>query len=64
MPNTESSTPPPAHPTAGERLRQIGNDLDRTGAAWAKAGYPYYGAEYEARQAVFARLREWNEQHA
>lgn len=47
---------------AGEQLDEIGRDLDRTGAAWVAAGYPSDGPEFEAREAVFARLREWNRQ--
>lgn len=45
---------------AGEQLGAIARDLDRTGEAWEAAGYPSDGPEYEAREAVFARLREWN----
>ena len=46
--------------TLGEELDAIMRDLDRTGAAWEAAGYGYDTPEYEAREAVFARLREWN----
>lgn len=44
----------------GEQLDQIMRDLDRTGSAWAAAGYGYDTAEYEARETVFERLRAWN----
>jgi hypothetical protein len=50
--------------TAGEQLDAIMRDLDRTGAAWKAAGYGYGTPEDEAREAVFARLAEWNRQHA
>ena len=50
-----------ALPTRGERLDAISRDLDRTGAAWVAAGYPHDGPEWEAREAVFARLRAWND---
>lgn len=46
--------------TAGEQLGAIGRDLDRTGEAWVAAGYPFEGPIFEAREAVFARLKEWN----
>lgn len=45
---------------AGEQLDAIMRDLDATGAAWKAAGYVYGGPEWEAREAVFTRLREWN----
>jgi hypothetical protein len=45
--------------TAAE-LDAIARDLDVTGAAWEAAGYPFDGPEAEAREAVFARLKEWN----
>jgi hypothetical protein len=45
--------------TAAE-LDAIGRDLDATGAAWEAAGYGYDTPEYEAREAVFARLKAWN----
>jgi hypothetical protein len=44
----------------GERLDAIMRDLDATGEAWRASGYGYDTPEYEAREAVFARLREWN----
>lgn len=51
-------------PTTGEQLDAIMRDLDRTGEAWEAAGYPDDGEEWDAREAVYARLREWNEAHA
>lgn len=39
-------------------------DLDATTAAWAAAGHGYDTPEYEAREAVFARLRAWNVEQA
>jgi hypothetical protein len=51
-------------PTAGEQLDQIMSDLDRTGEAWVAAGYPYEGPTWDAREAVFARLQEWNRAYA
>ncbi len=50
--------------SAGEELDEIMRDLDRTGAAWVAAGYGYDTPEHEAREAVFRRLRAWNERHA
>lgn len=44
----------------GKQLDEIMRDLGRTGSAWATAGYGYDTPEYEAREAVFRRLREWN----
>ena len=41
-------------------LDAIMADLDATGAAWEAAGYGYDTPECEAREAVFARLNEWN----
>lgn len=46
--------------TAGQQLDAIMRDLDRTGAAWVAAGYPLEGPAADAREAVFARLKEWN----
>lgn len=48
-------------PSAGEQLDEIGRQLDETGKAWAAAGYPRGGPEWEAREAAFARLHQWNE---
>lgn len=48
-------------PNRGEQLDAIARDLDATTTAWAAAGYPFDGPEAEAREAVFARLHEWNE---
>lgn len=50
--------------TAGEQLDAIMRDLDATGAAWEAAGYGYGTPEDEAREAVFERLRKWNEERA
>ena len=50
--------------TAGQQLDAIMRDLDRTTAAWVAAGYGYDTPEAEAREAVFARLKEWNRRHA
>jgi hypothetical protein len=44
----------------GQQLDAIMRDLDATTAAWAAAGYGYDTPEYEAREEVFRRLREWN----
>lgn len=46
--------------TAAE-LDAITADLDATTTAWAAAGHRLAGAEYEAREEVFRRLRAWNE---
>lgn len=54
-------TDPTAAPSRGEQLDAIARDLDATGAAWQAAGYPSDGPEFEAREAVFRRLRAWNE---
>jgi len=51
-------------PNAGQELGAIMRDLDETTAAWAAAGYGYGTPEDEAREAVFARLREWNRRNA
>lgn len=51
-------------PNRGQQLQAIMADLDRTGDAWVAAGYPFDGPEADAREAVFARLREWNEAQA
>jgi hypothetical protein len=50
--------------TAGEQIAAIMRDLDTTTAAWVAAGYGYDTAEWEAREAVFARLKEWNRRYA
>lgn len=49
---------------AGQQIDAIMNDLDATTKAWAAAGHRYTGPEWEAREAVFARLKEWNRQQA
>ena len=46
--------------SAAKQLDQISRDLDSTGEAWEAAGYPYDGPEWEAREAVYARLKAWN----
>jgi hypothetical protein len=51
-------------PTLGEELDAIMGDLDRTTSEWAKAGYGYDTPEWEAREAVFARLKAWNKKVA
>lgn len=48
-------------PNAGQQLDAIMRDLDAATAAWVAAGCPWDGPEAEAREAVFARLHEWNE---
>jgi hypothetical protein len=48
----------------GQQLEEIMRDLDATTAAWVAAGYPFEGREWEEREAVFARLRSWNEEGA
>lgn len=50
--------------TAADQLGEIMRDLDSTTAAWVVAGYGLGTPEDEAREAVFARLREWNERQA
>lgn len=45
---------------SGAELDAIMRDLDAAGAAWVKAGYPFGGPEFEAREAVFTRLHAWN----
>lgn len=47
--------------TLGEQLDAIMRDLDATTAAWKAAGHPFSGPECDAREAVFARLHEWNQ---
>lgn len=47
----------------GQQLDEITRDLDATTKAWAEAGHPSSGPEYEAREAVFDRLHEWNENY-
>lgn len=44
----------------GRQLDAIIDALDQATAAWVAAGYPMNGPEHDAREAVFARLREWN----
>jgi hypothetical protein len=47
-----------------DEIDAIMADLDATGAAWQAAGYPFDGPEADAREAVFRRLRAWNEARA
>lgn len=49
--------------TAGEQLAEIMRDLDRAGDAWEAAGYPFDGPTADAREAVFARLADWNRRY-
>lgn len=51
-------------PNAGQELDAIMRDMDAAYAAWAAAGYGYETPEDEAREAVYARLREWNIRNA
>lgn len=51
-------------PTAGQQLDAIMRDLDATTKAWTISGYGYDTPEAEAREAVFARLKAWNKEHA
>jgi hypothetical protein len=44
----------------GQQIDKIMHDMDEASAAWVAAGYPFEGPEFEAREAVFARLRQWN----
>lgn len=48
----------------GDELAAIMHDLDRTSAAWVAAGGGLGTPEDEAREAVFARLEEWNKKAA
>lgn len=50
-------------PAAGEQLDAIMRDLDRTTEAWAAAGHGYGTPEDEAREAVFACLKAWNQRY-
>lgn len=61
---TDTTLSPAAPKTAGEELDAIMRDLDATGAAWVASGYGYGSPEDQAREAVFVRLRQWNDQHA
>jgi hypothetical protein len=45
----------------GAQLAAITRDLKAATAAWVAAGYGYGTPEDEAREAVFDRLRTWNE---
>ena len=44
-------------------LADIMRRLSVAGDAWAASGYGYDGDAYQAREAVFAELRAWNEKH-
>ena len=57
-----TATSPPTDMWAD--LDAIMRDLDAATTAWAAAGHEYDGPEAEAREAVFARLKTWNEAHA
>jgi hypothetical protein len=46
--------------TLGQQLDDIMRRLDSTTVAWAAAGHPDAGPVFEAREAVFLDLREWN----
>jgi hypothetical protein len=50
--------------TAGQQLDGIMRDMTAATDAWAAAGYPFDGPVADAREAVFARLRRWNEDRA
>lgn len=45
----------------GQQLDAIMQAMDEATAVWVTAGYPFDGPEADAREAVFARLRQWNE---
>lgn len=47
-------------PSRGQQLDSIMRDMDEASVAWVAAGYPFDGAEWVAREAVFGRLRAWN----
>ena len=51
-------------PNAGQQLDAIMDDLDTTTKAWAASGHGYDTPEAEAREAVFARLKAWNQERA
>lgn len=51
-------------PNAGQELAAIMADMDAATNAWVDTGYGLYSPEYEAREAVFARLQEWNRRYA
>lgn len=51
-------------PNAGQQLDEIMRDLDETTKAWAASGHGYDTPEAEAREAVFARLKKWNQERA
>lgn len=49
-----------AHPSLGEQLDDISRRLTAATTAWAAAGYPNSGPVFNAREAVYADLHEWN----
>lgn len=55
------TTTAPVTTGSAAELDAIMRDLDATGAAWEAAGYDYGTPEDQAREAMFARLRAWNE---
>lgn len=50
--------------TLGEQLADISRRLTAATNAWVAAGYPDDGPVVEAREAVFADLRAFNERAA
>lgn len=56
-----TTTDPGNGKSAGEEIDAIMRDLDATTNAWAAAGHPWTGPEVEAREAVFGRLKAWNQ---
>lgn len=57
---TDAHFPEPT-PTLGEEIDGIMQRLDEAGKAWVAAGYPDSGPVHDARESVFADLREWND---
>jgi hypothetical protein len=49
---------------AGQQLGEIMRDMNEATAAWVAAGYGEGTPEEQAREAVFVRLREWNDRNA
>lgn len=45
----------------GKQLDDIARRMTEAGKVWVAAGYPMSGPEFEAREAVFADLRAWNQ---
>lgn len=48
------------HLSMGEKLAEIIGDMEAAAVPWRAAGYPIAGPEWDAREAVFSRLAEWN----